>query len=200
MKLGQQLAMRVDLLPWAYCVELSKMLDRMTPFSTEQALQAVERVIKRPWQEVFAVFDPKPIGSASLACVYQATLKDGTRVVVKVRRPGIKELFMADLQVLDWIAGLAEFLTIMRPGFTQKLRIDLRDILMEKLDFRREGRFEDIFRRNAKQTGWKFFTAPRVYFEYSGDEVLVQEFVSGIWLWEVIAIAEQKNAKGLALL
>jgi predicted unusual protein kinase regulating ubiquinone biosynthesis (AarF/ABC1/UbiB family) len=199
-KLGQQLAMRVDLLPWAYCVELSKMLDRMTPFPTEQALRAVERAIKRPWQEVFAVFDPTPIGSASLACVFQATLKDGTKVVVKVRRPGIRELFAADLQVLDWVTSLAEFLTIIRPGFTQKLRIDLREVLMEELDFRREARFADIFRRNARKTGWKFFTAPRVYFEYSGDEVLVQEFVSGIWLWEVIAIREQKNMGGLKLL
>jgi predicted unusual protein kinase regulating ubiquinone biosynthesis (AarF/ABC1/UbiB family) len=199
-KLGQQMAMRVDLLPWAYCVELSKMLDRMKPFPTDQALQAIERTIKRPWQEIFSVFDPVPIGSASLACVYQATLKDGTKVVVKVRRPGIKKLFLADLQVLDWIAGLAEFLTFMRPGFTQKLRNDLREILMEELDFRREARFEDIFRRNARKTGWKFFTAPRVYFEYSGDEVLVQEFVSGIWLWELISITEQKNIKGLALL
>jgi ubiquinone biosynthesis protein len=199
-KLGQQLAMRVDLLPWAYCVELSKMLDQMTPFPTEQALQAVERVIKRPWQEVFAVFDPKPIGSASLACVFQATLKDGAKVVVKVRRPGIKELFAADLQVLDWITGFAEFLTLIRPGFTQKLRIDLREVLMEELDFRREARFADIFRRNAKKTGWNFFTAPQVYFEYSGDEVLVQEFVSGLWLWEVIAIKEQKNMRGLKLL
>lgn len=199
-KLGQQLAMRVDLLPWAYCVELSKMLDRMIPFSTEQALEAVERTIKRPWQEVFAVFDPKPIGSASLACVFQATLKDGSKVVVKVRRPGIRELFAADLQVLDWVTSLAEFLTIMRPGFTSKLRIDLREVLMEELDFRREARFADIFRRNAKSTGWNFFTAPHVYFEYSGDEVLVQEFVSGLWLWEVIAINEQKNAKGLKLL
>lgn len=199
-KLGQQLAMRVDLLPWAYCVELSKMLDQMVPFSTEQALQAVERVIQRPWQEVFAVFDPKPIGSASLACVFQATLKNGTKVVVKVRRPGIKELFAADLQVLDWITGFAEFLTIMRPGFTQKLRIDLREVLMEELDFRREARFSDIFRKNAEKTGWNFFTAPQVYFEYSGDEVLVQEFVSGLWLWEVIAIKEQKNVRGLKLL
>lgn len=199
-KLGQQLAMRVDLLPWAYCVELSKMLDRMVPFSTEEALQAVERTIQRPWQEVFSVFDPKPIGSASLACVFQATLKDATKVVVKVRRPGIRELFMADLQVLDWIAGLAEFLTIIRPGFTQKLRVDLRAILLEELDFRREARFADIFRRNARKTGWTSFTAPRVYFEYSGDEVLVQEFVSGLWLWEVIAIREQNNVRGLKLL
>jgi ubiquinone biosynthesis protein len=199
-KLGQQMAMRVDLLPWAYCVELSKMLDRMAPFPVEQALEAIERTIKRPWQEVFDVFDPTPIGSASLACVYQAILKDGRKVVVKVRRPRIKELFIADLQVLDWFAGLAEFLTIIRPGFTRKLRIDLREILMEELDFRREGRFEDIFRRNAKKAGWNFFTAPRVYFEFSGEEVLVQEFVSGLWLWEVIAIKEQKNAKGLAKL
>lgn len=199
-KVGQQMAMRVDLLPWPYCVELSKMLDRMKPFPTEQALEAIERTIKRPWQEVFAVFDPNPVGSASLACVYQAILMDGTKVVVKVRRPGVKELFMADLQVLDWFAGLAEFLTIMRPGFTHKLRTDLREILMEELDFRREARFEDIFRRNALKTGWKFFTAPRVHFDFSGDEVLVQEFVSGLWLWEVIAITEQKDAKGLALL
>ena len=199
-KLGQQMAMRVDLLPWAYCVELSKMLDRMAPFPVDEALQAVERTLKRPWQEVFAVFDPDPVGSASLACVYQAVLKNGTKVVVKVRRPGIRETFVADLQVLDWLARLAEFLTIIRPGFTHKLRVELRDVLMEELDFRREARFQDIFRRNAKKAGWTFFTAPRVYFAYSGEEVLVQEFVSGLWLWEVINIVEGKDPAGRALL
>jgi ubiquinone biosynthesis protein len=199
-KLGQQVAMRIDLVPWAYCVELSKMLDRMPPFPVEQALEAIEQTIERPWQEVFAIFDPKPVGSASMACVYQAILKDGTKVVVKIRRPGIAESFKADLQVLDWISGLAEFLTFIRPGFTRNLRVELRDILMEELDFRREGRFQDIFRRNAKKSGQSFFTAPRVYFDLSGDEVLVQEFVSGLWLWEVIALVEQKDKDGLAML
>src|SRR5262245_26790587 len=85
-KFGQQAAMRIDLLPWEYCVELSKMLDKMVPFPVEHALAAVERTIGKPWQEVFAVFDPEPIGSASIACVYQAVLKDGTQVAVKVRR------------------------------------------------------------------------------------------------------------------
>jgi ubiquinone biosynthesis protein len=195
-KLGQQIAMRIDLVPWAYCVELSKMLDRMPPFPAEQALAAVERAVKRPWQEVFAVFDPKPVGAASMACVYQAILKDGTKVVVKIRRPGIAELFNADLQVLDWITQLAEFLTILRPGFTRHFRTELREMLMEELDFRREGRFQDIFRRNSKKSGKNFFTAPRVNFELSSDEVLVQEFVTGLWLWEVIALVEQNTAEG----
>ena len=199
-KLGQQAAMRIDLLPWAYCVELSKMLDQMPPFPIALALEAIERTIGRPWQDVFAVIDPVPVGSASIACVYQATLKDGTKVVVKVRRPGIAEAFMADLKVLDWIAGLAEFLTIMRPGFTRNLRIELRGILLDELNFRSEGRFQDIFRRNAKKSGRDFFTAPRVFFKLSGEEVLVQEFIGGLWAWEVIAAVEQKNPEGRELL
>lgn len=199
-KFGQQVAMRIDLVPWAYCVELSKMLDRMPPFPTEQALKAIERTIKRPWQEVFAVIDPKPVGSASLACVFQAILKDGTKVVIKIRRPGIAELFKADLQVLDWISQFAEFLTIMRPGFTRNFRVELHEVLMEELDFRREARFQDIFRRNAKKSGQTFFTAPHVHFELSGSDVLVQEFVTGLWLWEVIALVEQNTSEGRAML
>jgi ubiquinone biosynthesis protein len=199
-KLGQQAAMRIDLIPWAYCVELSKMLDRMAIFPGEQALKIIERTTGKPWQEIFEVFDLEPVGSASIACVYQATLKDGTKVVVKVRRPGITELFLADLKVLDWVAGLAEFLTILRPGFTRHLRADLKETLMEELDFRREGRFQDTFRRNSGKSGRSFFTAPRVFFELSGDEVLVQEFVSGLWLWEVISAVEQKDPGGRELL
>jgi ubiquinone biosynthesis protein len=199
-KMGQQIAMRIDLVPWAYCVELSKMLDRMPPFPAEQALEAIERTVKRPWQEVFAVFDPKPVGSASMACVYQAILKDGTKVVVKIRRPGIAEMFQADLQVLDWLSDFAEFSTIIRPGFTRHFRTEVREILMEELDFRREGRFQDIFRRNSKKSGKDFFTSPQVYFEFSGDEVLVQEFVTGLWLWEVIALVEQNTVEGRKIL
>jgi ubiquinone biosynthesis protein len=199
-KFGQQAAMRIDLLPWAYCVELSKMLDKMVPFPVEKALEAVTRSTGKPWQETFAVFDPEPIGSASIACVYQAVLKDGTRVAVKVRRPNIHNIFTADFKVLDWLANLMEFLTFMRPGFTRNLRKELSATLLEELDFRREARFQDTFRRNAKKSGKDFFTAPRVYFELSGEDVLVQEFVEGLWLWEVISAVEHRQPEDLQLL
>jgi ubiquinone biosynthesis protein len=200
-KLGQQAAMRLDLLPWAYCIELAKMLDRMPAFPLEEATATIERITGKAWRETFAIFDPEPVGSASIACVYQAVLKDGTKVAVKIRRPGIGRLFMADFKVLDWLFDLVEALTIVRPGFTRNLRREFQETLLEELDFTKEARFQEIFRRNARRkSGKRFFTAPRVFFDLSGPEMIVQEFVSGMWLWEVIAAVEQKDEEGLAMM
>jgi len=200
-KLGQQIAMRIDVVPWEYCVELSKMLDRMEPFPVEHALAAVERAAGRPWAEIFSVFDPQPVGSASLACVFQAVLTDGTKVAVKVRRPGIGAVFAADFRVLDWLAGVLESLAIIRPGFTHELRREFRETLLEELDFRKEAQFQHVFRRNApRDPGHDFFTAPKVYAELSSDDVLVQEFVNGMVLWEVIAAVEEQDPEGLAMM
>ncbi|MCA9982265.1 MAG: AarF/ABC1/UbiB kinase family protein, partial [Anaerolineales bacterium] len=84
-KFGQQMAIRVDLLPYAYCQELGKLLDRVDPFPTEQAIEAIERTTGQPLSDTFQTFDPDPIGSASVACVYQAILHNGDKVAVKVR-------------------------------------------------------------------------------------------------------------------
>ena len=197
-KFGQQLSMRIDLLPWVYTVELSKMLDNVPPFPLEKALEIIERSMGKSWQEVFSVFDPEPVGSASIANVYQAVLKNGDKVAVKVRRPGIGELFMADFKVFDWLLDLAEFLTIVRPGYTQNIRREFQATLLEELDFIQEARFQDMFRKSAKKTGKRFFTAPKVYFDFSGPEVIVQRFTTGMWLWEIMAGVEQQNKKALA--
>lgn len=197
-KFGQQMAMRIDLLPWAYTVELSKMFDNIPPFPLEQAIETIERSIDQKWQEIFTVFDPEPIGSASIACVYQAILKTGEKVAVKVRRPKIGELFMADFKASDWLLDLAEFLTIFRPGFTDNIRKEFKSILLEELDFIQEARFQEMFRRNAKKSGKTFFTAPKLFHQYCSQEVIVQEFTEGIWLYEIMAGVEQHNTKALS--
>ncbi len=197
-KFGQQMSMRIDMLPWAYTVELSKMLDQVPPFPLEQALEIIERTSGQAWQDIFAIFDPDPIGSASIANVYQAILKNGDQVAVKVRRPGIGELFMADFKVFDWFLDLTEFLTLVRPGYTQNIRRELQTTLLEELDFVQEARFQDMFRRSAKKTGKGFFTTPRIYFEYSSQEMIVQKYTTGIWLWEIMAGVEQKNLEALS--
>jgi ubiquinone biosynthesis protein len=199
LKLGQHFAMRLDLLPWEYGNELSGLLDRVPPFPSSHAIAMIERTTGKALAETFARFDPEPVGSTSVACTYQAVLRSGERVVVKVRRPGAGGLFMADLRVFDWLAGALEFLTVFRPGYTQSMRRELRETLVEELDFVQEARYMDLFRRAARASGKKFFTAPRVYFELSGEEVIVEEFVAGMWLWELVAAVEQKNEEVLAL-
>jgi ubiquinone biosynthesis protein len=203
-KLAQQLSLRADLLPYAYCAELSKMLDRAQAFPTAEAMAIIERSLGRPLNEMFSAFDPDPIGSASLACVYQAALKSGEMVAVKVRRPGIGALLAADLRAFDWLLIVAEALTLIRPGLTKEFRHDIRILLMGELNFRVEARYTEMFRLRAEKDA-AGLTAPRVYFQYCTDEVLVSELMSGLWMGELMAAVDRddrdflSNAKSMGI-
>ena len=66
--------------------------------------------IGEPADQFFASFDEEPIGSASIAQVYKATLKNGARlsdgqaeVAVKIRRPGIEKVFEADFLIISFL-------------------------------------------------------------------------------------------------
>lgn len=197
-KLGIHLSMRLDFMPWAYCNELSCMTDRMEPFPVEQAVETVERSTGKTLSATFIRFDPDPIISTSVACTYQAILQDGEKVIVKVRRPGIGERFMSDLEAFDWLLSIAEFLTIFRPGLTQGMRMEFRDLLLEELDFIQEARRQDAFRRAAAETRKAFFSSPRIHLDLTTEEVIFNEFASGIWLWELLTAVEQGDQNILA--
>ena len=79
------------------------MLDQVPSFPTAEAIAIIERSLGRPIDDLFAQFDPDPIGSASLACVYQAGSKTGERVAVKVRRPELGPVLAADLSAMNWL-------------------------------------------------------------------------------------------------
>ena len=167
-KLGQQASVRADLLPQEYCEELTGLLDQVDPFPTHLAIEAIERVTGKPLRETYAVFDPTPVGSASIACVYQAVLHNGERVAVKVRRPEVGRQITADLRVLSWVFAVAERLTFVRPGFSANVLSEVSATLLEELDFYKEARFQEIFRRRAKKARRRYFTAPKLYPELCG--------------------------------
>ena len=197
-KLGLHLSMRLDFMPWVYSNELSCMTDRREPFPVAQAIATIERSTGKPLAQTFAQFDPDPIISTSVACIYQAILHSGKKVIVKVRRPGIGEQFMSDIEAFDWLLSVAEFLTIFRPGFTQGMRAEFRELLLEELDFVQEARRQDAFRRAATQSRINFFSAPRIHLNLTTEEVVINEFASGIWLWELLAAVEHGNEAVLA--
>lgn len=190
-KLGIHLSSRVDFMPWAFSVELARLRDQMAPFPVAQAIAIIERSTGMPLPATFARFDPTPLSSSSVACTYQAQFHDQREVIVKVRRPGVGETLVADLQAFDWLLLLAEILTIFRPGFTRDMRSEFRSFVIEELDFVQEARRQDAFRRAAAQARQGFFSAPRVYLGLSGEEVVIEEFAAGLWLWELVAAVEQ---------
>ncbi len=197
-KLGQQLSIRADILPFQYCQELTKMLDRVPPFPVEHALGRIEAVAGRPIPEIFRTFDPVPIGSASIGCVFQGILHDGQKVAVKVRRPGIGETFASDLRALGWLLDLAEQLTLLRPGTTHDVRFELQKMLFEELNYPLEARYTDLFARRAKKKRQDYINAPRVFFELSGEDVLTTEHVSGVFLWEILGALDRGDSAAMA--
>lgn len=195
-KIGQQASLRMDMVPREYGVELEKMLDRVPPFPTELAIARIEAVTKKPLDESFSEFNRVPNGSGSVACVYEAVLVTGERVAVKVRRPGIRELFISDCKALEWVFRTLETLTLLRDNYSKNLLSGLRTILLEETDFVKEARYTEIFRRRARKKLTRV-SAPKIFFDYSGEDVIVQEFITGVKMGDMIAFVEQKDEEAL---
>ena len=195
-KIGQQASLRMDLLPREYGAELEKMLDRVPPFPTPLAVARIEAVTGKPLDETFAEFNPVPYGSGSVACIYEGVLLTGERVAVKVRRPGIRELFVSDCKALEWVFRALEFFTLLREGYSKNLIAGLLTILIEETDFVKEARYTEIFRRRARKR-LRRVSAPKIFFDHSGDDVIVQEFITGVKMGDLIAFVEQQDEEAL---
>lgn len=199
-KIGQQMSIRYDLLPHRYCAELAQMLDSMPAFPTEEAIRIIETDNHCSIDEIFSEFNPVPVGSASIACVYKARLRaTGQEVAVKVQRPHIQDIFVADFAVIDILLGIIEWFGLLRAEYTKNVRSEFRYALFLELDFRREARCQIIFRKAARKLK-KHISAPEVYFELSTERVIIQEFVEGIQLSEVLAILKRPTAQGIQTL
>jgi len=196
-KLGQQMSLRADLLPYEYCVELGSLLDEAPGMDQEVAREVVEARLG-PVERAFADFDWDPIGSASIACVYRAQRHDGRDVAVKIRRPGVGPRFSADLAIMGWIARRLEGLGVMREGHGRDLVKQLREILADELDFRQEARYAELFDRSRDDTGVKYLDAPDVHFDLSYEDVLVIDLVIGVPCQHLLTAVDNNDEEALA--
>ncbi|UCG24289.1 MAG: AarF/ABC1/UbiB kinase family protein [Chloroflexota bacterium] len=178
-KLGQIASTRPEILPPAFTEELSRLQDDVPPAPWDEIKVVLEEELDQPIEEVFLALDPTPIASASLAQVYAALLEDGTQVVVKVQRPNIERVIATDLAIIGDMARLAAerlpWTAAYDPvGLSEEFGIALK----AELDYGREGRNVDRFRRNFADES--FIYVPKVYWRYSTRRVLIQERISGI--------------------
>ena len=201
-KLGQVLATRVDLFEPEWIAEFGKLQDSAPPIPYADVLQQLAEDLGAPPEKIFAAFDPEPLAAASIAQVHRARLEDGSEVVVKVRRPGIRSVVEADLR---WLMRLAELVESENPELrnfhpqeiVRQFELSLRRELDFAIECRNAERIANNFAGYTDQdtvsppaTGRvpdsailpaaAIIVIPRVYWKWTGERVCVQEFIEGI--------------------
>ena len=178
-KLGQILAGRADLFGPAWIAELEKLHSQAPTVPIEVVRAQLAEDLGAPPEEVFARFDAEPLAAASIAQVHGAQLHDGTEVIVKVRRPGIRPVIEADLRLLERLAQLAEDeWPDLRPYQPAGLVRQLGRSLRRELDLQSEcHNAERIAAHFARR---EHIVIPTVYWDWTGERVNVQQRIDGI--------------------
>lgn len=178
-KLGQILSTRGDLLPPDWTSALERLQADVPPVSWETIGPLVAEELGADPMEVFAQFDRTPLAAGSIAQVHRARLKDGTPVVVKALRPGIKRTIDADLRLLAHAAAEVERRSPEIARFRPREIVrHLAGALREELDLAVEGRNCEALAANFEGDSSVVF--PEIHWELSTERVLVQGFVDGI--------------------
>jgi ubiquinone biosynthesis protein len=178
-KLGQIMSMHPDILPQNYCDALVGLRTDVKPVPFEEIINTIEEEYGFSADEVFSEISPKSIGSASIAQVHKATLKDGTKVVIKVQRPGIYQTMELDIQLLKKAAGIMKI--IGKTGEAVDFRIIIDEMwaaAQQEMNFLVEASNIEEFTRLNKDSKGIYF--PKVEKSLTTTKVLVLEYIDGI--------------------
>jgi ubiquinone biosynthesis protein len=179
LKMGQILSTRTDLIPAKYITELSKLQDDVVPFDFDDVKNTVEKELNEPIEQIFSYFEEKPVAAASIGQVHKAVMPDGSDVVVKVQRPGIKKIIEVDLEIMTHLAGLMEtHLKSWDVHKPTKIIEEFARTLEKELDYTQEAANTERFARQFENNTAVY--VPKIFHSTTTSSVLTMEFVQGI--------------------
>ena len=192
-KLGQILALRRDFLPAEYALELLKLLNNMPVAPFAEMHKIFIKDIGETVGEFFLSFDENPIGSASIAQVYKAVLRNsprfgeagGKKVAVKIRRPVAEKVFEADFLIISFLASVIDLFNLTSSLSVKEVADDFIRWTKRELDFRNESNNAVAFLEYSK--GTPATVIPKQYQEHTSAKVLIQELVTdGVSVLDVV--------------
>ncbi len=189
-KLGQMLSTRPDLIAVEFIEELSKLQDRVPPFSYTAVSQIIESELGGPPESMFAHFDESPLAAASIGQVHRARLKDGEEVVVKVQRPGIRKIIEVDLEIMLHLASLMErHLEEFQLNRPARIVEEFARTLEKEIDYTIEASHIERFSRQFIDDATVY--VPKVFRETTTERVLTMEYVEGVKASEIERIEKE---------
>jgi ubiquinone biosynthesis protein len=193
-KLGQVLSSRPDLIPQDFAEEFRKLQDAVPPFSASEAKRHVEDELHAPLDKIFSSFDDIPSAAASIAQVHNAVLITGEKVIVKVQRPGLREKLSSDINILFYLTSLIEkYLPHGKVYNPVGIVEEFSKTIKRELNFNLEGSNAEKFRENFEGDGTVYI--PKVYWEYTANDILTMERIEGIPIHEIKKIEEAGHDK-----
>jgi ubiquinone biosynthesis protein len=186
-KFGQIMSTRTELLPPEMIDELKKLQDHAKPLPFSEVRAVIEQNCPNI-DEWFCGIDETPVASASIAQVHSAVLQDGTRVALKVQRPGIGEIIETDIGILQSMAERVETVFPETRLYNPVGMVDdFAHQIVKELDFTRDARNADRMSRNFRGVpGIRF---PKIYWEFSSPQVMAMDFIEGVRIDDPEAIA-----------
>jgi len=191
-KFGQMLSTRRDLLPDDFASELALLQDQVRAFDGVLAKEIIVKAIgEEIFNENFTDFDTQPLASASIAQVHTATLLQNGQsheVVLKVLRPNITDIILADVKVMSLFADIVSKLLPdgkrLRP---KEVVNEYRKTIIGELDLNREAANATLLKHNFSQgnTSDNVLFVPEIYSEFSHENVMVMERIYGIGVGEI---------------
>tara|TARA_B100001245_G_scaffold63987_2_gene44360 strand:- start:2152 stop:3783 length:1632 start_codon:yes stop_codon:yes gene_type:complete len=197
-KFGQVISTRRDLISPDIADELSKLQDQVKPIPSKKIIDQLTKIYDLPLKKVFLKFDSNPLAAASVAQVHGAVLKDGTEVIVKILRPDIQKFIKQDIEMLYFLANLAnKYWPRSKNLKPLEIITEYEKTVMNELNLMREGANTAQLKRNFE--GSNLLYVPNIFWDYCRKEVLVQERIYGIPIRDMEALKSAKtNIKALA--
>lgn len=183
-KLAQILSTRPDLIPLEFVQELAKLQDQAPPFPFAQVKEIIEDEFKIHLENRFANFTSTPLAAASIGQVHRARLQSGEEVVVKVQRPGIRQLIEVDLEILFHLAILMEkHIEELARQKPTRIVEEFAGVLEKEIDYEVEA--ANLERFAQQFLGHPYIYVPRLYRDACSGKVLTMEYISGIKASEI---------------
>ena len=178
-KVGQQFSTRVDVLSPQFIRELEKLQDRVPPFPTDIAREILTEELGKPIDDVFDDFDDVALAAASLGQVHLAKLKTtGEQVIIKVQRPGLKEIFDIDLKNLRVIAKWLQSVDPKNDGAKRDwvaIFDETARVLYDEVDYTNEAQNATDFAKQFETQDW--IKVPKIFWDYTSRRAMCMEYV-----------------------
>ncbi len=193
MKVGQLLSTHAEALPGEYGEVLRSLQSSAPPMSYETIRDVIEMDLGASPEELFAEFSKTSLAAASLGQVHRATLKDGTKVAVKVQYPGAEASVDGDLKNLKLGAAmvkrlLADTVNNERLDFTPVAE-EIAEHLAQETDYCREAYNAQLLGKLFEGQDW--VVIPKVHTRYSGLRTITYDYLEGVDLGTALANPDQ---------